>query len=245
MNVLSYGGGTQTVALCLLVGAGVVPRPDRIVMADTSREVRSTFGYLDRFVRPYLATLGLDVEVASHVRATVDLYGKNGDLLLPAFTATGKLPTFCSVEWKQRVVERHLRSSGVAGATSLIGFSFDERRRVKGPGEAPWLRAYPLVDLMLTRADCEAIVGRQGWPLPPKSRCWMCPHQTNGEWRELRDTARDEFALAVLVDEEIRAADLRGGVYLHESRRPLAEADLDAPDRREPIRQCGLGTCWL
>jgi hypothetical protein len=245
MNVLSYGGGLQTVGMVLLVGRGVLPRPDRIVMADTGREVRSTFDYLDRYVRPYLAEHGLAVEVASHQRATVDLYAANGDLLLPAFTATGKLPTFCSVEWKQRVVERHLRGSGVTGATSWIGFSFDERRRIKGDGGGPWRRSYPLVDLMVTRPDLEALIGRQGWPLPPKSRCWMCPHQTNAEWRELRDTAPEEFALAVAVDEEVRAADERGAVYLHGSRRPLAEADLDAPDRREPVRQCGLGTCWL
>lgn len=245
ISVLGYGGGTQTVGMCLLVGKGVLPKPDRIVMADTGREVRSTFAYLDTHVRPYLADLGLEVEIASHQRATVDLYGKNGDLLLPAFTGTGKLPTFCSTEWKQRVVERHLRASGVTSATTLIGFSFDERKRIKGYGEGPWLRTYPLVDLMLTRSDLEALILAQGWPLPPKSRCWLCPHQTNAEWRELRDAAPDEFARAVEADEEIREADDRGALYLHHSAKPLKEADLDAPDRREPIRQCGLGTCWL
>src|SRR5205823_5953839 len=45
-TVLAYGGGTQTVGMCLLVGTGSLPRPDRIVMADTGREVRSTFAYL-------------------------------------------------------------------------------------------------------------------------------------------------------------------------------------------------------
>lgn len=216
-TVLGYGGGTQTVGMCLLVGKGVLPKPDRIVMADTGREVRSTFRYLDRYARPYLAGLGLDVEVAAHHLATVDLYAKNGDLLLPAFTS----------------------------ATTWIGFSFDERERVKGDGRPPWLRSFPLVDLMLTRADLEAVIGAQGWPLPPKSRCWLCPHQTNAEWRELRDTAPDEFARAVEADEEIRETDDRGALYLHHSGKPLKEADLDIADRRAPARQCGLGTCWL
>lgn len=244
-TVLGYGGGVQTVAMCLLVGAGVLPRPDRVVMADTGREVASTVAYLDDYLRPYLAPLGLDVEIAGHDRATVDLYGTNGDLLVPAFTPTGKLPTFCSNEWKQRVVERHLRASGVTAATTWIGFSLDEQKRIKGTGDGPWRRSYPLVDLMLTRTDCEAAITARGWPLPKKSRCWCCPHQSNAEWRELRDTAPEEFALATTLDDEIRAADFGGGVYLHQSRVPLAAADLDAPDRREPARQCGLGTCWL
>lgn len=245
-RVLSYGGGRQTVALVLLLGRGVLPPVDRLVMADTGREVGSTFDYLDTYVRPYLARHGLSpVEIADRALAKVDLYAHNGDLLLPVFTSTGKLPTYCSTEWKARAIERHLRASGTTGATMLIGFSLDERKRIKGYGEPPWPRSYPLVDLCLTRADCETLIAREGWPLPPKSRCWMCPHQNNEEWRELRDTRPDEFAAAVVLDQEIREADERGGVYVHQSRVPLAEADLDAPDRREPVRQCGLGTCWV
>lgn len=64
-QVLGYGGGVQTVAMCLLVAKGVLPNPDRIVCADTSREVDSTWEYLDRYVQPYmLAECGLTVEIA-------------------------------------------------------------------------------------------------------------------------------------------------------------------------------------
>ena len=35
--------------------------------------------------------LGLTVEIAPHSLATVDIYAKNDDLLLPAFTESGKL----------------------------------------------------------------------------------------------------------------------------------------------------------
>lgn len=245
VQVLNYGGGTQTIAMCLLVAHGALPRPDYIVMADTGREVASTFAYLDTYVRSLLAAHGLAVAIAGHDLATVDLHALNGDLLLPAFTDTGKLPTFCSSEWKARVVRRYLRSQGVTGATNWIGFTLEERGRVKDHGRAPWLKSYPLLDLCLTRHDCEQIITRQGWPLPRKSRCYMCPHQSNAEWRELRDTKPDEFAAAVALDEEIRAADDFGAVYLHPARQPLRVVNLDAEDRREPARQCGLGTCWI
>lgn len=44
-QVLSYGGGVQTVAMVALVLQGRLPRPDMIVIADTSREKQSTWDY--------------------------------------------------------------------------------------------------------------------------------------------------------------------------------------------------------
>jgi len=89
-EVLSYGGGRQTVAICVLIAQGKLPRPERIVMADTGREATSTWEYLDAHVRPLLrAAVGLEVEVAGHELATVDLYHGEDRLLIPAFTRDG------------------------------------------------------------------------------------------------------------------------------------------------------------
>lgn len=246
-DVLSYGGGRQSVAMCLLVLHEVLPRPDYVLMANTGREARSTFEYLDAYVRPALAKAGIEFHIAPHSLATVDLYSKGSrTLLLPVYTETGKLQTWCSGEWKAAVNQRYLRSLGVRSATSWIGFTLDELHRVKGYGESPWWRSYPLIEqLPMTRTDCEVLIEKMGWPLPAKSACWMCPHRTNEEWRHIRDTEPDHWQQAVALDQELRDEDERGGVYLHQGRVPLAEADLDAPDRREPSRQCALGLCWI
>lgn len=242
-EILSYGGGRQTVAMLALIAKGLWPRPDRIVTADTSREVGSTWEYLNTHMQPFLAKYGMVVEVASHDLATVDLYGHNGDLLLPVYTQTGKLSTYCSNEWKARVCQRYLRAQGIMAATQWIGFAFDERKRWNNPEEdGPWKRRYPLVELMVRTVDCPAIIASVGLPVPHKSRCWNCPHQTNEEWRELTP---EEFEKACLLDEQVREDDEMGGVFLHQSRVPLREADLNAPDRKEPNRQCGLGLCML
>ena len=240
-HILSYGGGVQTIAMCILVARGVLPRPDAVIAADTGREMPTTWEYADAYARPLLASVGLELHIAPHSLATVDVYGKNGDLLLPSYTATGKLQTFCSNEWKARVVDRYARGLGLPKPyTNWIGFSLDEAKRVKGHDG----RRYPLLELGLTRADCVAIIDREGLPIPPKSRCWMCPHQHNAEWREVRDSPA-LWAEAVALDTELREADERGGVYLHASRKPLREADIDAQDRAEPSRQCGLGLCFV
>lgn len=247
VKVLNYGGGIQTVAMCLLVLRGVLPRPDHIVCADTGREVQSTWDYLRDHIGPRLAEIGLKVEIVDHDLARVDLYPSSGPWpLLPAYTATGKLRGWCSGEWKRDPIRRWLRARGVRTATNWIGYTLDERRRLPDkPDTGPWRRVYPLMDLMLTRSDCEGVILDAGLPLPSKSACFMCPHRTNEEWRHVRDNHPDQWRQAIALDTEIREADERGGLWLHASRVPLGLADLEAVDRRLPDRQCGLGVCFV
>jgi 3'-phosphoadenosine 5'-phosphosulfate sulfotransferase (PAPS reductase)/FAD synthetase len=113
-DILSFGGGTQTCAMVELVLQGRLPRPERIVMADTGREATETWEYAEANAMPRLDRAGFKLEFASHHLSTVDLLAKNGQLLMPVFTANGEgqLPNFCSNEWKKRVVQRYLRQFG-------------------------------------------------------------------------------------------------------------------------------------
>lgn len=247
MNILNYGGGWQTTGLLVLIEQGKLPRPDRIVIANTGREKQSTWNYLETTARPRMRAIGLDIEIAPRSLAYVDIYSHQGTLLLPVYTATGKMSAFCSTEWKARVIDRYLRQSGAPPAserTHWIGFTYDERQRIKGENG----RLYPLVDLMLTKTDVRHIVRAAGWRDPTSSACWMCANLDNAEWREMRDNRPDEFAMACDFDDEIRENDLfngGSGVWLHHSRVPLREANLDAEDRKGPARQCGLGLCMI
>lgn len=108
MITWSYGGGVQSCAIAVLIAQGLLPKPELVVMADTSREATETWEYTETHIGPLFDRLGMELNIIPHTLATVDLYGTKGDALLPAYTAdgAGKLPTFCSVEWKQRVVRR-------------------------------------------------------------------------------------------------------------------------------------------
>lgn len=243
-TVLNYGGGRQTMAMLCLIAKGILPKPDRIIIADTGREKSSTWDYLFAIAEPLAQSFGMNIEIAPRSLAYVDLYGHNGDLLLPVYTATGKMTAFCSTEWKARVVRRFLTAQGVGAVINWIGFALDERKRVKGTEG----RAFPLLDLGLTKRDCIQIISDAGFPLPPPSSCWMCPNMPNEEWRYIRDNYPVDFERACALDEEIREQDIfngGGGVWLHHSRQPLRTADLDIEDRAEPQRQCGLGMCFL
>ena len=247
-TVLSYGGGRQTTAMCVLIARGVLPRPDRIVMADTGRERPSTWAYLAAHVQPMLSPLGLAVEIVSPANGEPCVHSNAGDLIIPAFTATSKFASFCSGTWKRDRVNSYL--SGGGGGEKWIGFAVDEGRRIRkalgSDGRSGWKLRFPLAELCLTTADCLRLVVAHGLPEPAVSSCWMCPNQRNSEWRQIRVDA-ELWAKACEMDEQIRADDLASGgdgIWLHHSRVPLREADLDAPDG-EAARQCGLGMCFV
>lgn len=253
----SYGGGTQSVAIAVLVAQGKLPKPEVVAIADTSREGSETWEYTDQWVRPMLREVGVEIHVVPHSLATVDLYGGSDDetLLIPAYTKDGALSTYCSGEWKRDPVARFLRSLGYGPQRPVrtwIGISVDEIGRMK-PSRTEWQELYhPLIwDVQMRREHCRELVEKAGLPTPPKSSCWMCPYRRNAQWRRLRDHYPQDFENACRLDEEVRAKDKQGGVWLHESRIPLREADLTA-DPEPPlfslfgeVKGCDSGMCWV
>lgn len=246
MIVWSYGGGAQTAAIAVLVLSDKLPRPDVVVMADTGREIRSTWDYLDEVIAPSLATIGLTVQIASHELATVDMYAHNGDLLLPAYTSQesgGKFPTLCSNEWKQRVIRRWLRANDYNDVDVWLGMSIDELERMKPSGLNWYRHTYPLIEIIpTTRAGCSALVESFGWPTPPKSRCWMCPNQSPQMWSEMRRTQPQEFAKAQQLEIELQRTD--SNIWLHRAMIPLQDA-VNLTDQQPGLFDgCDSGYCF-
>jgi hypothetical protein len=246
--VWSYGGGTQSVAIAVLIADGTLPKPERVVIADTGREATETWEYTRDVVDPLLATVGLEVEVAPSGLATVGLYAKNGDLLIPAFTTTGKLPTLCSNEWKKRVISRWCRGEGYGPKNPVrmwLGISVDEVHRAK-PSGVGWLEYHwpLLLDTPRRRDECIALVIGAGLPDPPRSACWMCPHRNNTEWRRLRDHFPDDWERAQQLEASIQSNDERdGGLYLHRQLVDIGAAEIDE-ENLDLFDECDSGFCF-
>jgi 3'-phosphoadenosine 5'-phosphosulfate sulfotransferase (PAPS reductase)/FAD synthetase len=240
----SYGGGVQSVAIAVLVRNGALPVPDLAVIADTGRERQTTWDYLHDVLQPYLNPAGLKIQVAPHTLARVDMYAANGLTLMPAYTAQGRLPAFCSGEWKRDVCERWLRQKGVKACDMWIGYSLDEQRRAKGD-HRPWLHnVYPLLEKRVTRAMCVRLIESAGLRVPHKSRCWMCPHQTAEEWQEVRENP-EEWAAAVALEKAVNENDPEsGGLFLFNGRVPLEMADFSVPDAFPLFPACEGASCW-
>jgi len=236
----SYGGGVQSTAIACLVTNGTLPVPDIVVMADTGREASIVWRYLREHVSPLLKTVGCVVETAEHSLATVDLYSFSGKLLIPAYTKRGdkmgQLPTYCSVEWKRRVVRRYLRQRGVKKCDLWIGITTDEAHRVKDADVAWITHRWPLIDLNMKRADCVRVIAEAGLPPAPRSSCWMCPFRGAEEWAGLEAM---DFKAAQALDEKIREHD--PDVYLLRSGQPLTR---EAASGKGGTDGCEGGYCW-
>lgn len=261
--VFSYGGGVQSAAIGVLIHEGVLPVPDLAGIADTGREVASTWDYLHGVMQPYLDRVGLKIEVVPHSLAGADLFNpKTGLTLMPAYTRSeasfdglfgadadvqeGRLPSYCSGTWKRDVMERWYRLKGVKTVEQWIGYSLDEAKRV-GTDHRPWCKnRFPLIEKRLTRAMCVRLIQAAGLPVPRKSRCWMCPHQTPEEWLEVKARS-EEWKLAVALEQQINTNDPQqtGELYLYSGRVPLPLASFEGDaGLAPPARPCETGHCW-
>lgn len=254
--VLNYGGGRQTVATCVLVERELLPLPDLFLMADTGRENPSTWAYLASYVQPMLARLGRQVTVIGRETAPAVTYGADDKPLIPVFTrdakGDGKMSPFCSGQWKRDRMLQWLTANNYPKGERWIGFSANERKRInrflQSDRQDGWLYRFPLAEMLLDTDACLAVVKKRGWPEPPISSCWMCPHKKNDEWKSIKNEHPELWEAACGMDDEMREQDLfRGGrgVWLHHSRVPLRDADLTYHESNEVVRQCSLGMCFV
>jgi hypothetical protein len=256
-QVWSSGGGVQSCAIAALILADRLPKPDYAVIADTGREKSTTWKYMEAWVKPALAAIGVELSRAAAVDYSPsrnEIFAPSGDLLMPAFTTefgtVGKLSSFCSDKWKIRTVNNFLsRNHGITRSKMCkwVGYSRDEQKRfvrmMQGEEWKAGLLRLPLVhDVPTNRREAVALVEAMGWPTPPRSACWCCPNQSDDEWRELREESPLEFQQAVELEKEIQRRDPTA--WLHKSCKPLSEVDF-TEDADLFSRACDSGACFI
>lgn len=244
-QVWSCGGGTQSGAIATLISLGKLPRPDVAFMTDTGRERSSTWPFVDGFIRPALASVGLELQIVKASKfARLDVY-RNDTVLLPGFTnlngGTGKLSPFCSGKWKRDVAERWLRSIGVETCRNWIGISRDEVRRIRAQNRG-WLELwYPLIfEVPMTRSQCLELTRAQGWTGQiPHSACWMCPNHADSEWIDMQLNWPEDFRAACELEAETRVKDPH--FFLHPACVPLNQVDFMQQTTMFQDRGCATG----
>lgn len=256
IEIFSSGGGTQSTAIAALIVLGKLPKPDIAVIADTGREMPTTWEYLDEITAPALASVGVEIHRVKKddyaYPSERGLFGSKGSLLMPAYTTqegdVSKLSGFCSNAWKVHVIKNWLsREMGVKPneARRWIGFSMDESRRVlRMKSSKDWekgLIRFPLVhDVMMFRQDSINLVKEIFGKEPPRSRCYDCPHQSDYEWRQVQERP-EVFEKACATDEEIRLKDPHA--WLHKKAVPLREVDLSPEE--DLFGSCPSGICFV
>tara|TARA_R110000868_G_scaffold402524_1_gene678905 strand:- start:12 stop:773 length:762 start_codon:yes stop_codon:yes gene_type:complete len=249
LQVWSSGGGSQSAAIAVLILQGKLPKPDIAVIVDTEREAAPVWEYHDTYVYPALKDIGVELHRIPKSRyATVDLYGSKDKILIPAWTdetgRVGKLPTYCSNEWKKRVVRRFVSEQYKRPQKfeTWIGFTTDEMRRVHQE-LGRWKPVYPLIKLGLSKPDCYELIEKHGWARPPKSSCWMCPNRDHAAWMEMKRLTPDDFNKAVEFERKIRIND--DALFLHQSGVTLDKVNENWTSKEPYTGRCSSGMCFV
>jgi len=264
LTVISYGGGVQSTALCVLATQGVLG-VDVAVFANVGDRAENpqTLAYLTRFI-PWAAERGLEVVE----RRWVDRTGKVRDLYDDTMSETRRsidIPVWmaggapgnrkCTGNYKIAVVGRELKARGATSAspaTVMVGISTDEYQRANRRHAQPWeIPTYPLLELGMSRQDCANLIERAGLPVPPKSSCWFCPLQGARGWAKKRRDDPDTFAAGVVLEDRINETRVRLGrdrVSLAVGGQPLADLPAAEPalfgDEAFNGGGCDEGYCW-
>jgi hypothetical protein len=248
-RVLSLGAGVQSTTVLRMSIAGDLPPLDAAIFADTGWEPLAVYEHLES-LRAEAGAAGIPVHVVRDGNILSDSHSdaERRRTVVPVFVsrpggAVGMTRRKCTRDYKIRPIERKLKEliGHMKGARlpttprveQWMGISLDEIDRAKFLHQQPdaWRRiTYPLIDRMMTRADCEAWHDAKGFPRPPRSACVGCPYHSDDRWREVRRSSPEEFAEAVALDAAIRDVSDYGGAYLHRSCVPLGEVDFDRPD---------------
>jgi len=267
-RLLSLGAGVQSTAVALLAATGGIDPIDGAIFADTGWEPASVYAQLGRLEREVLEPAGIPLHRVSSGSIRADLLGEGRDRFgtPPVYTLApdgelGMVRRTCTKEYKLEPIKAKVREllggkvdpdTGRVGqptrgryAVQLIGISLDEVGRARDSDVGYARHEFPLLDLKLTRADCDRINRRHGFAETAKSACIGCPFHGNAAWRQLRNNNPVEWLDAVEVDRRLREAGsaftdppagkapLRAAAYLHRSCRPLAEAPIERVTRGE------------
>lgn len=217
----------------------IKPMPDCGIFADTQWEPKAVYDWLawleNQLPFPiYRVTAG-------NLRAAL-LSGENSTrqrfAAVPWFMDEGRAMgrRQCTKEYKIRPIQRKIvellggRPKG--GAILWIGISTDEAARMR-PSKVQYIvHRWPLIEKGMSRNDCLRWMGRNNFPVPPKSSCIGCPYHSDHQWREIKQRP-EEWAQAVEVDQAIRyQPKFKKEQFMHRSCRPIDEVDFSTDEDR-------------
>jgi len=228
MNIVSYGGGTNSTAMLIGMWLHNIP-VDLIMFADPGGEHPHTYEYVEKFSK-WLAEHDMpEIEI---VRAVT----KEGKVLslyeecmmrktLPPIAFGFKT---CSQKYKATPQDKRLnadeacRKIWAAGGKvdKWIGYDAGETKRVQcakayDEKDKKFRRYFPLYEWGWDREECRRVIERAGLPLPGKSSCFFCPSMKKKEIIQLRELYPELFQKAVAMEENAEGLEKVKGLGRH------------------------------
>lgn len=190
-ELVSLGAGVNSTAMTIMLVNEGWRGP--IVFADTGCEWPETYCFVDYWERDWLQPRGLTITRLSGL----PWQQKNkGSSLIEYCECAQVIPLaarrWCTVEWKVNPINRWAEEHGIEA--QLLGIAADESHRMPD-------HKRPLVDRLIGRKDCIAIIKAEGLSVPHKSGCYICPFQGDAQWHELWKLHPELFDRAMQLEE--------------------------------------------
>ena len=248
MNIISLGAGVQSSTMALMAAHGeLMPMPDCAIFADTGWEPKRVYDWLEKLVE-YLPFPFYRVQRGNLRQEQIDGGSARAGRFagMPWFIrnpdgSKGMGRRQCTSHYKVEVINRKVvelcqgrRKKGQA--IMWVGISTDEAGRMKDSKVQYIKNRWPLIELGMSRHDCEKWLTRHGYLIPPKSACIGCPYHNDAMWRDMKKNDPESWNDAVEVDRLIRRATkhrgMKGEQFMHPSLIPLGEVDLSTDEDR-------------
>ena len=234
MKIISLGWGVQSWTMAAMVAERELPWVDYVVNADTRHEASWTYQFAKRN-KQWLADRGLNVVTVFPSEKKIEAFDKYGGIFIPAFTKNtkgfGQLRRQCTGDWKIAPMRRYFQTIRKGEQIELmIGISMDEIQRMRKSDVKYITNIYPLIDLRMSRQDCIGWLKDHGLEIPKRSACYFCPYHSEKEWFEImRSEDKDK---AIKYDEIIRNKRPPFDLFIHPSRKPIAQVDFRTPQEK-------------
>jgi len=217
MNIVSFGGGTNSTALLIGMYEKHIP-VDLILFADTGAEQPHTYQHID--------TMNKWLKEHNMPQITVVKYvDRNGNrLTLEQECLKSKtLPSIaygykkCSLKHKIGPQDKFCNNykpcidiwAKGQKVFKYIGYDAGEERRKQNAfaidlQDKKYTKIYALIDWGWYREDCVNKIQEYGIPLPGKSSCFFCPSMKKAEIRQLKRKHPDLFRRAIAIEENAK-----------------------------------------
>jgi len=219
LNVLSYGGGTQSTAMLILIKLGYITKPDIVIHADTGSELPETIEFIEIAKKYVEDVLKIPFAIVkSHRGSLHEDYMKNGNI--PIIGSRSCTSNF-KILPQRRLIRAIVGRKNKHLANTMLGITTDEEKR-RTEGDVQWLKlTYPLLDeFKYTRKECILLNNLNGWDVK-KSGCFVCPFQGGKAWLELKNNHPKLFQIAVEMEE--KKFKIKGGKLGLYQERPLSD----------------------
>lgn len=156
----------------------------------------------------------------------------------------GRMPRICTMDYKINLVMRYvkynilgfkprerLQDCDIKRHEMHIGFSYEEKKRVKENPHPLFVNHFPLVEMELERKDNYAYL-RDRWGIETvASACLFCPYRTNYFFNYIKTEEPDNYKKVVKFDDMLRerkpytrpGVNFNSKLYVSKSRKPIKE----------------------